>query len=31
MRPNPVGYAGASVQMDKENGVWIARALTNQW
>ena len=26
-----VGYAGATVQMHKENGVWIAGALTNQW
>jgi tetratricopeptide (TPR) repeat protein len=26
-----VGYAGATVQMYKENGIWIARELTNQW
>jgi tetratricopeptide (TPR) repeat protein len=26
-----VGYAGATVQMRKENGIWVALELTNQW
>ena len=26
-----VGYSGATVQMEKRNGTWIARELTNFW
>jgi tetratricopeptide (TPR) repeat protein len=26
-----VGYSGGTVQMHKENGVWVARELTNWW
>ena len=26
-----VGYSGATVQMEKKDGVWIARELTDFW
>ena len=26
-----IGYSGATVEMDKEGGKWIARRLTNRW
>jgi hypothetical protein len=26
-----IGYSGATVELDKENGNWIARRLTNWW
>jgi len=26
-----VGYSGGTVQLVKENGIWIAREITNVW
>ena len=26
-----IGYSGATVELEKEGGKWIAKRLTNQW
>lgn len=26
-----IGYSGATVELERENGIWVAKRLTNMW